>query len=78
MMHMLSTEVQFVFETYIQIHICTLMLCYSFSRTIITHTTPSPHPVRCTAICYTDGGWDTSVFSDGEAYVSICVVVAIS
>ena len=28
MMHMLSTEVLIVFETYIQIHICTHMFCF--------------------------------------------------
>ena len=70
MMHMLSSEYEFVIETkcnthqhtYVMIFMC--MHMFVSSGKWINKKYPSPHMVGYTTICYTDDGRDTYVFPD--------------
>ena len=52
------------------------MCMYMFvsSSRWINKTYPSPHPVGCNTICYTDDDRDISVFLNVEAFICNCAV----
>ena len=79
-MHMLSTEVQFVCEKYIQYtfaHMCNdfpcACICLYSAADGFTKVPVTP-PGRCTTICFTDDDRDTSVFTDVGVYACNCAV----